>query len=95
MTERDNLIMAIFERLDKIEQTVFNIDHAASMITLVAEDLSLNDEASALWGVNNLLKMTTEKIEQDTSILYSLLREYHSLKIKPAPKKRGRPRKEK
>lgn len=87
---RDDFVN-IFARIEHIEQRLFNVDHCASIAVLVAEHLSANDESSALWGVAEMLRMTTNEVDEHMT---ALRRQLVDLANKvPAPKKRGRPAK--
>lgn len=88
-------IIELLDRIEKAEAVIYNIDHAASMVSLVAENILPNDEASALWGANALLKMTSESIEVQLDMLRRELVAIAEAPVSAPAKKRGRPAKKK
>ena len=94
--------MSTWQHLNKIQELTFPLDGAASVIKMVAEQLQDNDHSSALWLVSDIVNRQAEAISfevEKAMMQHKLLLdrvvelEQKITKLKPAPKKRGRPRK--
>jgi hypothetical protein len=74
-----------------VEDGMYRYDYAASIIALVAERISDNDESGALWAASDIIRQTTLKAEEELQELRAIV---FTLKQKaPEGKKRGRPAK--
>ena len=74
-----------------VEDGMYRYDYAASIIALVAERISDNDESGTLWAASDIIRQTTAKTEEELQELRAII---FTLKQKaPEPKKRGRPAK--
>lgn len=74
-----------------VEDNMYKYDYVASILTLVAERITDNDESGALWAASDIVRQTTLKAEEDLRELRAII---FTLKQKaPEPKKRGRPAK--
>jgi hypothetical protein len=79
----------VFQKIVAVEDSMYKMNYAASIVSLVAERLHDNDESSSLWAASDLIKGLLESNEQQ---LCELRRMVFDLKNKaPEPKKRGRP----
>jgi hypothetical protein len=94
--------MSTWQHLNKIQELTFPLDGAASVIKMVAEQLQDNDHSSALWLVSDIVNQQAETIsfEVEKAMMQHKLLLNHVgelerklAKLKPAPKKRGRPAK--
>jgi hypothetical protein len=94
--------MSTWQHLNKIQELTFPLDGGASVIKMVAEQLQDNDHSSALWLVSDIVNRQAEAISfevEKAMMQHKLLLdrvvelEQKIAKLKPAPKKRGRPRK--
>jgi hypothetical protein len=94
--------MSTWQHLNKIQELTFPLDGAASVVKMVAEQLQDNDHSSALWLVSDIVNQQAEAIsfEVEKAMMQHKLLIDHIVeleqkitKLKPTPKKRGRPRK--
>lgn len=94
--------MNVWEHLNKIEELTFPLGGAASVIKMVAEQLQDNDHSSALWLASDIVNQQAETISAEVLSAMFVHRELLNrigeleaklAKLKPAPKKRGRPAK--
>jgi predicted CoA-binding protein len=92
----------VWEHIDRIEQLTFPLDGAASVIKMVAEQLQDNDHSSALWLASDIVNQQAEAISNQVHVALIINKsmtdritelEEKLAKLKPAPKKRGRPAK--
>ena len=95
--------MNIWQNLSKLEELTYPLDGAASVIKMVAEQLQDNDHSSALWLASDIVNQQAEAISTEVCQAMMANRELIEriktleatvAKLKPTPKKRGRPRKE-
>ena len=86
--------MDIYRKAVLVEDDLYKLNYAASIVALVAERLQDNDESSALWAASDLIKVCSERAETQLQELRALVfAAKNSVPAKPAPKKRGRPAK--
>ena len=94
--------MSTWQNLNKIQELTFPLDGGASVVKMVAEQLQDNDHSSALWLVSDIVNRQAEAISfevEKAMMQHKLLLdrivelEQKITKLKPAPKKRGRPAK--
>jgi len=94
--------MSTWQHINKIEELTYPLDGAASVIKMVAEQLQDNDHSSALWLASDIVNQQAEAISvQVVEAMMAnreLIEQVKTLeeklaKLKPAPKKRGRPAK--
>jgi hypothetical protein len=78
-------------RLAAVEDAFYKINYASSIVVLVAERLTDNDESSALWSASDLMRDVISSTEEALS---KIRQDLWVLKEKaPEAKKRGRPAK--
>lgn len=78
-------------RLAAVEDSFYKINYASSIVVLVAERLTDNDESSSLWAASDLMRQLINDTEES---LARIRHDVWELKQKaPEPKKRGRPAK--
>jgi hypothetical protein len=94
--------MNIWHHINHIEELTYPLDGAASVIKMVAEQLQDNDHSSALWLASDIVNQQAEAISTEVCQAMMANRELIErvktleatvAKLKPTPKKRGRPRK--
>lgn len=95
--------MNIWQHINHIEELTYPLNGAASVIKMVAEQLQDNDHSSALWLASDIVNQQAEAISNQVAVAMIINKamtdriaelEDKLAKLKPAPKKRGRPRKE-
>ena len=78
-------------RIAAAEDSFYKINYASSIVILIAERLTDNDESSALWAASDLMRQVINDTEES---LARIRYDVWELKEKaPEPKKRGRPAK--
>lgn len=86
-----NELHQAFLKAVTVEDGMYKLDYSASIIALVAERLTDNDESGALWAASDMIRQTVLKAEEELQELRAII---FTLKQKaPEPKKRGRPAK--
>jgi hypothetical protein len=94
--------MNVWQHINKIEELTYRLDGAASVVKMVAEQAQDNDLSGALWLASDVINQQAEAISAEVShamlanrelIEHIKTLEEKLAKLKPPPKKRGRPRK--
>lgn len=92
--------MNVWHHINHIEELTYPLDGAASVIKMVAEQLQDNDHSSALWLASDIVNQQAEAISNQVAVAMVINKsmtdriaelEDKLAKLKPAPKKRGRP----
>jgi predicted Mrr-cat superfamily restriction endonuclease len=84
-------LQQVIHKLITIEDSLYKLHYASSIVALVAQSNTDNDQSGSLWAASDLINALQESVEQQLQETRSVL--FDLKQAVPAPKKRGRPAK--
>jgi hypothetical protein len=84
-------LQQVFQKAVAIEDSLFKLHYAASIVALVAQANNDNEQSGSLWAASDLINALQDSAEQQLQEIRGLV--FELKQSAPAPKKRGRPTK--